>query len=97
MCTPAVLLMFHQDRNKGQATAALASSLVSVIGKIICAAPSRGCTSYFDAMSDIEGSNDGQVTPMGEGDSDCHEAFSTFNPLMNLTQIEIEEGKVISG
>ena len=91
MCTPAALLMFSQERYKGQTTAALAGSLDPFIGKIICAAPAR--TSYIDAMSDNEGSNnhDAESALMGEGkDLDCDEAFSSLN-LLKLHTIWIWE------
>jgi len=100
------VLLLRQERNKGQTTEA--GSLDPVIGKIICAAPPPTCKSYFDAMRDKEGSND-ESAPVGEGDSDCDEASSIafFNPpdllniwecpLMNMTQVEIEEGVWISG
>ena len=55
MCTPVALHMYHQERNQGQTTAALAGSLDPVIGKIMCAAPV--CTFNFDGMSDDEGIN----------------------------------------
>ncbi len=81
-CCPPLLLCSCSAKKeiKAKQQQLWPACLTPFIGKIICAAPVH--TSYFDAMSNDEGSNnhDAESALMGEGeDLDCEEAFSVLN------------------